>query len=48
MTQGDGIGYIYELFDKDAHHDRKVDEPDVSVCSATVVKNRDVLISFRF
>ena len=38
MTQEDGIGYIYELFDKDAHHDREVDEPDVSVCSATVVK----------
>lgn len=46
MTQEDGISYIYELFDKYAHHDRKVDEPDVSVCSAIVVKNRDVLISF--
>lgn len=46
MTQGDSISYIYELSDKDAHHDRKVDESDVSVCSATVVKNRDVLISF--
>lgn len=43
MTQEDVIGYIYELLDKDAHHDKK---PDVSVCSATVVKNRDVLISF--
>lgn len=38
MTQEDGISYIYELFDKYAHHDRKVDEPDVSVCSAIVVK----------
>lgn len=46
MTQGDGIGYIYELLDKDAHHDRKIDESNVSECSATVVKNRDVLISF--
>ena len=46
MPQEDGISYIYELFDKYAHHDSKVDEPDVSVCSATVVKNRDVLISF--
>ena len=28
MPQEQGIGNIYQLFDKDAHHYRKSDEPD--------------------
>ena len=32
MPQENGIGDIDKLFDKDAHHDRKVDEPNVFVC----------------
>ena len=39
MPEKQGIGNVYQLFDKDAHHYRKSDEPNFLICIIHLFKS---------